>query len=139
MDINTTPPILPIFFSVLLPLKNSHSLSCNYVPIVKTCGHVNLPRAKDGHEDVCLIKKNEVCDFFYNQSLEKLPKHFIHLRINCIQKNMFFSYSKGWWLPTNIWLSFFIGHTAFWPSCTLGRFPCPEVLIIETLIHDKLW
>ena len=84
------------------------------------------------------LKKNEVCDFFYNQSLEKLPKHFIHLRIICILKNMFFSYSKGWWLPMN-WLSFFIGHTAFWPSCTLGRFPCPEVLIIETLIHDKLW
>ena len=75
MDINTTPPILPIFFSCLLPLKNSHSLSCNYVPIVKTCGHVNLPRAQDGHEDVCFIKKNEVCDFFYNQRAEKLPKH----------------------------------------------------------------
>ena len=94
MDINTTPPILPIFFSCLLPLKNSHSLSCNYVPIVKTCGHVNLPRGNDGHEDVCLIKKNEVCDFFYNQSLEKLTKHFINLRNKCILKNKFFSYFK---------------------------------------------
>ena len=90
MDINTTPPILPIFFSCLLPLKNSHSLSCNYVPIVKTCGHVNLPRAKDGHEDVCLIKKNEVCDFFYcNQSLEKLQKHYFFYELFVFEKTCF--------------------------------------------------
>ena len=52
------------------------------------------------------LKKNEVCDFFYNQSLEKLPKHFIHLRIICILKNMFFSYSKIWWLQIK-WSPFF--------------------------------
>ena len=37
------------------------------------------------------------------------------------------------------WSPFLIKHTALWQSCFLGRFPCPQVITLETLIHDKLW
>ena len=51
-------------------------LSCNYVPIVKTCGHVNLPRAQDGHEDVCLIKKKWSVWLLLQSESGKIAKTF---------------------------------------------------------------
>ena len=57
------------------------------------------------------LKKNEVCDFFYNQSLEKLPNHFIHLRIECIFKKYVFQLFQN--LTTaNELVTFLIEHTA---------------------------
>ena len=138
MDINTTPPILPIFFHVCCRWKILTVYHVIMFLLLKLVDTWTFQERKMVTKTCASLKKNEVCDFFYNQSLEKLPKHFIHLRTNCIFKNTFFSYSKIWWLPIK-WSPFFNWNTSLWSSFTLGTFPCPEVLTIVTWINDKLW
>ena len=106
MDINTTPPILPIFFHVCCRWKILTVYHVIMFLLLKLVDTWTFQERKMVTKTCASLKKNEVCDFFYNQSLEKLPKHFIHLRINCIFKNTFFSYSKIWWLPIK-WSPFF--------------------------------
>ena len=94
MDINTTPPILPIFFHVCCRWKILTVYHVIMFLLLKLVDTWTFQEGKMVTKTCASLKKNEVCDFFYNQSLEKLPKHFIHLPIISIFKIMFFSYSK---------------------------------------------
>ena len=90
MDINTTPPILPIFFHVCCRWKILTVYHVIMFLLLKLVDTWTFQERKMVTKTCASLKKNEVCDFFYNQSLEKLPKHFIHLRIECTFKKYVF-------------------------------------------------
>ena len=134
MDINTTPPILPIFFHVCCRWKILTVYHVIMFLLLKLVDTWTFQERKMVTKTCASLKKNEVCDFFYNQSLEKLPKHFIHLRIKCIFKKYVFQLFQNLMTAFFNWAHGFVTILHSWKVPVSTGFNNRN-----TNTHDKLW
>ena len=106
MDINTTPPILPIFFHVCCRWKILTVYHVIMFLLLKLVDTWTFQERKMVTKTCASLKKMKCVTSFTIRVWKNCQNILFIYELNALLKNMFFSYSKIWWLQIK-WSPFF--------------------------------